>query len=91
MHAAFLSPLLHINYSSLVSKATSYVHTGTTAQAVYDNIWMGSIITAILGGVVYGMEVWRAFAERGEFRREEEDRERRDEKVDWDGDTDVEG
>ena len=56
---------------------------------------MGSMVAAVLGGVVYGMKVWRALAGRGEFGREKDDRGmsergRRDEKVDWEGDTDVE-
>lgn len=96
MHAAFLSQLLHMNYPSLLSRTTSYVHISTATQAVCNNIWMGSTITAVLGGMVYGFKVWRALAGRGEFGREEEDmetseRNRRDEKVDWEGDTDVEG
>jgi cytochrome b subunit of formate dehydrogenase len=95
MHAAFLSPLLHINYSSLISKITSCFHISTATQAVYNNIWMVSMITAVLGGMVYGMKVWRVLAGRGEFWREEEDkgtneRGSTDEKVDWEGDTDVE-
>jgi len=90
MHAVFLSHLLHINYSSILSETTSYFHTATASQAICNNIWIGSMITAVLGGVVYGAEMWSPLARRGEFRSEDTDRERRNEKMDWDGDTDVE-
>jgi hypothetical protein len=90
MHAVFLSHLLHINYSPLHSEITSYFPTVTASQAICNNIWIGSMIIAVLGGLVYGTEMWSDLARRGEFRSEDTNREMRTEKVDWGGDTDVE-
>jgi hypothetical protein len=98
MHAAFLSPILHVNYSSLFSKTTSYLYNLIASQDLYAHIWTGSIITATLGGVVYGTEVWRPLVRRGDAKRNEtygrDDRGGKDEEStvweDLEGDTDVE-
>jgi hypothetical protein len=99
MHAALLSPMLHINYSSLLSRTAAYLYSPTASQALYAHIWTGSIITAVLGGMVYGTEVWGTLIARGVVERNEtHSREERNVKDDagtgWEdleGDTDVEG
>jgi hypothetical protein len=83
MHAALLSPMLHINYSSLLSKTAAYLYNPTASQALYAHIWTGSIITAVLGGMLYGTEFWGSWTTRGEVERNEWE--------DLEGDTDVEG